>query len=243
MRLPRIPERLAVPIQTLFYTFTDKEKAQLMQLKTHHLTYLAAKDLFNLYDAAKAVERSGIKGLFVEAGSALGGSAIAIGWAKQKHREFRLYDAFGLIPAPSEKDEADVHVRYAEIKSGKSKGLGNHPYYGYVENLQSVVAANLGKYGVPVETNNIKLIKGYFEDTLYISEPVAFAHIDCDWYASVMSCLIQIEPNLVPGGKIVFDDYYEWSGCRLAVDEYFNDKSGYIFTAKGRKLHVTRAAL
>src|SRR5690606_20030573 len=163
-----------------------------MQLKTHHLTYLATKDLFNLYYAAKAVEHSGISGLFIEAGCAMGGSAIAIGWAKRKHREFRLYDAFGLIPPPSEKDEADVHLRYEEIKSGKSRGLGNHTYYGYVQNLQAVVAANLAKYDLPIEANTIKLIKGYFEDTLRINEPVAFAHIDCDWYASVMSCLVQI---------------------------------------------------
>jgi len=147
-----------------------------------------------------------------------------------------------MIPPPSEKDEADVHVRYEEIKSGKSKGLGENQYYGYIENLQAVVAANLAKYGVPIETNHIKLIKGYFEDTLYINDPVAFAHIDCDWYASVMSCLIQIEPNLVPGGTIVFDDYYEWSGCRLAVDEYFRDKDDYIFSTKGRKLHVGKKA-
>ncbi len=242
MRLLSVPERLATPIQALFYTLTNREKAQLMRLKTHQLTYLAAKDLFNLYYTAKAVERSGVQGLFIETGVALGGSAIAIGWAKQKQREFRLYDAFGLIPPPSEKDEADVHMRYEEIKSGKSKGLGKHLYYGYVENLQAVVTANLAKYGLPIETNHIKLINGYFEDTLYISEPVAFAHIDCDWYASVMSCLVQIEPNLVPGGKIVFDDYYDWSGCRIAVDEYFSDKSGYDFATKGRKLHVTRSA-
>jgi hypothetical protein len=25
----------------------------------------------------------------------------------------------------------------------------------------------------------------------------------------------------VPGGRIVLDDYYKWSGCRAAVDEYF----------------------
>lgn len=242
MRLPKIPERLVIPIQTLFYALTDREKSRLMRIKTHHLTYLAAKDLFNLYDAAKAVEHSGIDGLFIEAGCALAGSAIAIGWAKQPQREFRLYDAFGLIPPPSEKDESDVHLRYDEIKSGKSKGLGNNRYYGYVENLQAVVAANLAKHGVPAEDHNIKLIKGYFEDTLYLNEPVAFAHIDCDWYASVMSCVIQIEPNLTIGSKIVFDDYHEWSGCRLAVDEYFKDKSGYAFTSVGKKLHVTKTA-
>src|SRR5690606_33789126 len=157
-------------------------------------------------------------------------------------REFRMYDAFGLIPPPSDKDEADVHARYEEIKSGKSKGLGKGTYYGYIENLEAVVAANLTDHGVPPESNHIKLIKGYFEDTMLISEPVAFAHIDCDWYDSVMSCLIQIEPNLAPGGRIVFDDYYDWSGCRLAVDAYFSDKTGYHFATKGRKLHVEKIA-
>ena len=213
-----------------------------MQIKVHQLTYLTAKDLFNLYDAAKKVEQSGVEGVFIEAGSALGGSAIAIGWAKHTQREFRMYDAFGLIPPPSDKDEADVHARYEEIKSGKSKGLGGGTYYGYVENLEAVVAANLTDHGLPPEAHHIHLIKGYFEDTLFVNDPVAFAHIDCDWYASVMSCLVQIEPHLTPGGKIVFDDYYEWSGCRLAVDEYFSDKAGYTFTAKGRKLHVEKAA-
>ena len=103
-----------------------------------------------------------------------------------------------------------------------------------------MVAGNLTKHGLAPKANNIKLIKGYFEDTLYITEAVALAHIDCDWYASVMSCLLQIEPNLSPGGKLIFDDYYEWSGCRNAVDEYFSDKSGYTFKQVGRKLHVTK---
>jgi len=235
-------ERLLTKVRALFYALTDKERAQLLRIKTNHLTYLATKDLFNLYQAAKEVERAQIEGLFIETGCALGGSAIAIGMAKRKQREFRVYDAFGMIPPPSEKDDADVHARYEQIKSGKSTGLGGNTYYGYTENLQDIVASNLAAHGLPIEESNIKLIKGYFEDTLYITTPVAFAHIDCDWYASVMSCLVQVEPNLSPGGKIVFDDYYEWSGCRIAVDEYFSDKTGYAFTTKGRKLHVTKLA-
>ncbi len=237
-----VAERLLLKAQALFYGIADKEKAQLMALKTDQLTYLAPKDLFNLYDAVKAVERSRVPGLFIEAGCALGGSAIAIGKAKGQQREFRVYDAFGMIPPPSERDEADVHARYEEIKSGKSRGLGDNLYYGYVENLQQVVADNLTNYGVAPAENNIKLIKGYFEDTLYITEPVAFAHIDCDWHASVMSCLVQIVPNLSAGGLLIFDDYYAWSGCRTAVDEYFSDKSGYSFVTRRKKLHVTKLA-
>ncbi|MGK6350649.1 TylF/MycF/NovP-related O-methyltransferase [Parapedobacter sp. DT-150] len=243
MVMPKVADRLITKTLSWWYTVTDKEKAGIMRIRTDHLTYLPTKDLFNLYHAAQEVEQANIPGLFLEAGCALGGSAIALGKAKRKPREFRVYDAFGMIPPPSEKDDAAVHARYEEIKSGASKGLGDNDYYGYIENLRDVVATNLANHGVPIQENNIKLIEGYFEDTLYITEPVAFAHIDCDWYASVMTCLLQIEPNLSPGGKIVLDDYYEWSGCRDAVDEYFGDKNGYVFTTKGKKLHITKAAL
>ena len=238
-----IAKQFLTKAQALLYAITNKEKAQLIQIKTDHLTYLTSKDLFNLYDAAKEVEQSQIAGVFIEAGCALGGSAIAIGKAKAKKRKFRIYDVFGIIPPPSDQDDADVHMRYKEIKSGKSKGIGNNTYYGYTPKLQEVVIDNLAQHGIPAEEHNIELIKGYFANTLSIAEPVAFAHIDCDWYDSVMTCLHQIVPNLVQGGKVVFDDYYEWSGCRHAVDEYFSDKRDYSFATKGRKLHVTKRML
>jgi len=225
----------------LFYALTNRERADLMKIKTDHLTYLAAKDLFNLYEAARSIERVPVRGLFIEAGCALGGSAIAIGKAKHAGRPFRIYDVFGLIPPPSQGDDINVHARYREIKAGKSVGIDGNPYYGYTKNLQDVVVANLTRHGVPPETNNIKLIKGRFEDMLSVDEPVAFAHVDCDWYQSVMTCLERIVPNLVPGGKMIFDDYYEWSGCRHAVDEYFSTtKAGYRFATVGKKLHVDK---
>ncbi len=236
-----IAKQFVLKAQTLLYTYTDQEKAELLRIKADHLTYLTSKDLFNLYRAAKEVGEAGIEGLFIEAGCALGGSAIAIAKAKPKNRAFRIYDAFGMIPPPSDNDDADVHARYAEIKSGQSKGIDNDLYYGYTPHLQQVVADNLARHGVSTAANNIQLIKGYFEDTLVITEPVAFAHIDCDWYDSVMVCLHQIMPHLAMGGKVVFDDYYEWSGCRRAVDHYFADKQGaYAFVKRRRKLHVTK---
>lgn len=202
-------------------------KSRILRAKLEYLTYLSRKDLLNLFDAMRQVERATVPGIFVETGCALGGSSIAIGTAKHAEREFRIYDAFGMIPPPSDRDDADVHIRYEEIKSGRSKGLGDNTYYGYVENLKAVVAANLARYQLPIGKYRIRLIEGYFEDTLYITESVALAHVDCDWYASVMTCLVQLEPNLSVGGVIVFDDYSDWSGCRTAVDEYFADKNGY----------------
>jgi asparagine synthase (glutamine-hydrolysing) len=59
-----------------------------------------------------------------------------------------------------------------------------------------------------------------------ITQPVAFAHIDVDWYEPVMFCLQHIAPNLVVGGRIIFDDYHCWGGCRKAVDEYLRTVVG-----------------
>jgi hypothetical protein len=65
------------------------------------------------------------------------------------------------------------------------------------------------------------------------------AHLDGDWYESTMTCLERIAPRLVPGGRIVLDDYDTWSGCRTAVDEYFKDRKGFRLERRDR-LHVVR---
>ena len=83
-------------------------------------------------------------------------------------------------------------------------------------------------------------VQGLFQDTLHPDGPVAVAHIDGDWYESVRTCLERIEPHLPVGGVFVIDDYEAWSGCRMAVDEYFADKRDrYTFESRAR-LHIVR---
>jgi hypothetical protein len=144
-----------------------------------------------------------------------------------------------MIPEPSERDGADVHQRYAEIAGGRAKGVGGETYYGYRDDLLTEVAESFSRLGVPPAEHNVELIQGLFEDTIDLDEPVAFAHLDGDWYESTMTCLERIAPLLVPGGTIVLDDYYKWSGCRAAVDEYFADRDGFRLEHRA-KLHVVR---
>ena len=196
--------------------------------------------LGELFEQVKLAEETSRAGVLIEAGCALGGSAIVIAAAKSKCRPLFVYDLFGMIPPPSERDEADVHERYRVIKSGKSGGIGGKKYYGYVENLFDTVTGNFSRLGLPIEANNVHLIKGLFQDTLQINEPVALAHLDGDWFDSVMTCLQRIEPYLVKNGVLVIDDYDRWSGSRKAVDEYFKDKqNSYEFVRKSR-LHIIR---
>ena len=55
-----------------------------------------------------------------------------------------------------------------------------------------------------------------------------------------MTCLTRIAPLVVPGGRIVLDDYDAWSGCRTAVDEYFSGRDDFRLERRA-KLHVIRS--
>jgi Macrocin-O-methyltransferase (TylF) len=204
------------------------------------LSYLSEAALKDLFEQVRILESRSRKGILIEAGCALGGSAIVITAAKSKTRPLYVYDVFGMIPEPSAKDGEDVHQRYGVIKRGQSDGIGGHKYYGYEENLFNTVTENFRRHGVPVEANRVHLVKGLFQDTLRIEEPVALAHLDGDWYESVMTCLRRIEPHLVREGVLIIDDYEQWSGCREAVDEYFRDKLDHYEFVHRSRLHVVR---
>ena len=211
------------------------------RVKKERLSYLEKNALLDLGEAVIKNERQPIKGIIVEAGCALGGSSLVIASLKNKERSFFIYDVFGMIPPPSDQDGEDVHERFKVIKEGKARGLGkDDDYYGYEENLYDRVLKTFRHFGLEASENNIYLVKGLYQDTLKINSPVALAHIDCDWYDSVLTCLKKIEPFLVTGGTLIIDDYYHWSGCRKAVDEFFKDRrGGYLFTKKSR-LHIVK---
>jgi hypothetical protein len=207
--------------------------------RAEHLTYLRKNDLRELATIVADADANQLPGLIVEAGTARGGSAIVMAAAKAPARGMKVYDVFGMIPAPSEHDGPDVHRRYEKIAGGEAKGVGGDTYYGYRDDLYEEVKASFSRLGVPVDEHNVELVQGLFEDTIDLDEPVAFAHLDGDWYESTMTCLERIAPLVVPGGRIVLDDYDHWSGCRRAVDEYFADRPGFRLEHKA-KLHVIR---
>lgn len=205
------------------------------------LTYLSPRALWDLALAVREAESKGVAGLVVEAGCALGGSSVVLARSKATARRLLVFDVFGQIPPPSERDGADVWKRYEVIEAGKSTGIAGDPYYGYEEDLLGRVRSTFAEFGLPVESNRVELIQGLYSETLRIEEPVAVAHIDCDWYQSVLDCLRAIEPHLAVSGRLVIDDYDKWSGCREAVDEYFRTSAtgAYRFERRAR-LHIRK---
>lgn len=209
-------------------------------IRAANLSYCGPPKLENLVEAAARVRAKGVRGSWIEAGVALGGSAILLARLKPRGVPLDLYDVFGMIPPPGASDGEDAHRRYAEIASGASKGLGGDVYYGYVDELQRKVVANLARFDVDLARDGVVLHAGLFEATLQPRGPVALAHVDCDWYDSVRVCIERIAPRLALGGMVVFDDYSSYSGCRRAVDEWLAADAGFRPAFHRRSLGVER---
>ncbi len=198
-------------------------------LRDRKLTYLTPTKLRVLELTLRAVSRSGIRGALLEFGVALGGSAILIASHADKTHPFHGYDVFGMIPPPGSDDDPRSHARYAEIREGKSQGIDGDIYYGYVDDLFDRVCNAMAEFGVPVDGRLVSLHPGLFEQTLDFTDPrpVAFAHIDCDWHDPVLYCLAGIRQRLVPGSRVVLDDYNDYGGCRKAVDAFLARESDF----------------
>lgn len=197
-----------------------------------NLTYLSPAKLAALEEAIDDVERDNVPGDFLEFGVALGGSAILIAARLDDVRSFHGYDVFGMIPPPSERDDTRSHERYAEIKEGRSHGIGGETYYGYVEDLYGRVCDSFRAYGLQPGQDRIMLHRGLFEETLDPGDraPVALVHIDCDWHQPVAFCLAAIRHRLSPGARVVLDDYNDYGGCRRAVDAFLKAHSDIRIT-------------
>lgn len=192
----------------------------LVKVKNEHLTFLGFNALLDLAWYVNRCEREKIRGVIIEVGAALGGSSLIIASAKKTTRSFLIYDTFEGMPSPTEMDGDDAYSRFKIIITGKAKGLGKHQYYGYQPNLHKQIIDRFVDFGFPIEENNIQLIKGLVEETLEVTEPVALAHIDCDWYSPVKVSIERIAPFLSNGGRLIIDDYNHWSGAKKAVDEF-----------------------
>ena len=211
------------------------------KIKAKKITYLSEMRLGCIVNTIKSLKENKVEGAFLEAGCALGGSTVLIGKCKDKNVPLYVYDVFGLIPAPTKQDTQDVHERYNTIVSGKSAGIDGDTYYGYQKNLYETVVSNLEFFGLDCQRDSITLIKGLLQETMEVKQPIAFAHIDVDWYEPVKFCMETICPKLVLGGCVILDDYYDWGGCRKAVDEYLRTVVGqFALDGSAHAMKMTR---
>ncbi|HET7463421.1 MAG TPA: TylF/MycF/NovP-related O-methyltransferase, partial [Longimicrobium sp.] len=175
-------------------------------VRAENLTSLDLAALCELYRAV--ADRASVPGDLVEVGCALGGSALVMAHARTPPaRPLYVYDVFGMPPPPTGGDGPDAHARYATIAAGLSEGIGGGVYYGYVDGLLERVRETFLRHGVDPARDAVTFVPGMAQDTLPDRGPVAVAHVDCDRYASVRTCLERLAPRLAPGGVMIIDDY------------------------------------
>lgn len=176
---------------------------------------LQYQQLSKIYDFAVLINKKGILGNFVECGVWNGGlSGLIAAVAQEKGcRSMWLFDSWEGLPEPK---DIDVTID-GGIAGEKGMALGS------IEMVKELLFKKLS-----LNQEKVHLIKGWFHDTLPKTKkeigPIAFIHLDGDWYDSIKICLDELYDQVVKGGMILIDDYECWLGCKKAVDEFIDQR-------------------
>jgi len=128
-------------------------------------------------------------------------------------KRIHVYDSFEGLPEKSKKD-GDTGYNLGACRTQKEALINNFKKF------------------------NVKLPEihtGWFKDTLpkELPDKISFAHLDGDFYSSIIESLTYIYPKLVKGAVVVIDDYCDpkvhninniLPGVKEACDEFFKDK-------------------
>ena len=186
-------------------------------------TMVGEDRLLSLFTLAKQVCQEDLPGHFVECGVAAGGTsallAAVVARYSRRPRQLFSFDSFEGMPAPSDQD---THRGQHAEAAGWGAGTCAAP----VESLREVCR----KLGVE---SLVEPVRGFFAQTLPATRqrigPIAFLHVDGDWYESTQQIFGCLYDQVVPRGRIQIDDYGYWEGCQRAVED-FQKGSGLEFT-------------
>ena len=213
------------------------------QISSDGLTMLTKEVIAMHVEHLNAIETKGVPGMVIECGVALGGSSIILAATKRRERCLHLFDTFEGIPAPTARDDAKSFDEFDFVTTHKPKGWG----YGicgrgvssgmkrhhcvkcdgtddlcfYKDMLaydRQMFTKTLGR---EPDQHNVWYHKGLFNATVKPRGPIAYAHLDGDWYDSIYGVLVDIAPRVSPGGMISFDDVLVYGGAAAAFEDFF----------------------
>jgi O-methyltransferase len=145
-------------------------------------------------------------GSFVEVGVYKGGSAVRLAnVAEVQGRAIFLYDTFEGIP-------------YTDEEKGDKHAVGDFNDTSFEE----------VKSNIPYAT----VVKGIFPDSAVPMKDIAFVHVDCDQYKSIIDTVNYLTPLMVKGGIFWFDDAPDILGARNAVTDLYDDNFSISSTGK-----------
>jgi len=204
----------------LFFLIRDANKIGRTKnvFKTMPYSLVGWRGLEATHDTVYDVGVQNLIGDLVECGVAQGGCAALMALANEYskgNRHIWLFDSFEGLPEPTAKD-------YVDNKTGNHfRPLPKGACLGTLDQVSELLFEHF-----QFDSNNISLIKGWFQDTLPIAgkdiQNIAVLRLDGDWYDSTLCCLKNLFPKVVKGGYIIIDDYFSCFGSRKAVDEYLS---------------------
>ncbi len=170
----------------------------------------------NIYHLLTQVVLLKIPGDIVELGSYDGNSSILMQKILDQLRSKKIihvYDSFEGLPEKSQQDGDTVF------------------YAGSCKTQKENLIQNFKKQ----KTKLPKIHEGWFSDTLPKGLPkkISFAHLDGDFYSSILESLIYVYPKLSKGAIVIIDDYCNpkihdvsniLPGVKKACDEFLKDK-------------------
>tara|TARA_R110002167_G_scaffold45006_3_gene135239 strand:- start:286 stop:1044 length:759 start_codon:yes stop_codon:yes gene_type:complete len=219
--------------------FTTKEVKEYENVKSILFTKFKLNTANNIYLILNKINKHKHSlGNYVECGTFKGSTLLSVAqFCKQNDINTKLVgvDTFGGFPNKNSHNPLDLpeyfktlfknqkitesHFNKAKLRTNNFTNI-SHLESEYFLNIEEVFT-NCSKY------KNIELIKGTFEDvTPTYSEPISILHLDGDLYSGYLTCLNNLYDNVIPGGCIIFDEYYshKYPGARVAVDEFFLGK-------------------
>jgi hypothetical protein len=152
------------------------------------------------------------EGNIIECGSSRCGASVIM--AKQlqaKHRHKLIYAC----------DSFEGFNRF-ELEQERKAGFTEAPDSAFTSTSYEYVKKKIKKLGVD---DMVVPIKGFFQETLpHLKSNFCFALIDCDLKDSIIYTAETIWPNLISGGRMLFDDYAaeDYRAARLGVDFFIN---------------------
>jgi hypothetical protein len=159
---------------------------------------------------SESEEYNEVEGAIVECGTWNGGYTrlmydISARYGKQRHTW--LFDSFDGGPPPTSADMKVTGKMGKAAPNGASAELCAQAFAG-------------------VEQKYVHIVPGLFQDTFAKSlekvGPIAYLHLDADFYEATTYCLDHLFDRVSPGGIIIFDDYSYFLGCQKAVDEFLS---------------------
>jgi O-methyltransferase len=171
----------------------------------------------NIFHLAMQVLVYDVPGAVVELGCHAGQTALLIQKVIQCYapdRRLHVYDSFEGLPDKSTED-------------------GRTPFSkGWLSTTEDRLKRTFEEHGLPLPT----IHRGWFEETLptALPETIAFAHLDGDFYRSILVSLEHVYPRMSTNAVCIVDDYFDpvtsphgWNalpGVKRACDEFFADK-------------------